>query len=68
VEASSYVNIQGCTILDAREEQKMPHAIEWSGAGNANVIGNCILGRGTGGALALAEGNGVKAGENMETD
>jgi len=65
VEASSYVNIQGCTILDAREEQKMPHAIEWTGAGAWNQIGGCTLGQGTKGPVNAAAESAVKLGENV---
>jgi hypothetical protein len=65
VEASSYVNIQGCTILDAREEQKMPHAIEWSGAGAWNQVGGCTLGQGTGGPVNAVPESGVRLRENL---
>lgn len=67
LEGSSFVNIQGCTILDSRDEEKMPHAIQWIGSGKANQVGNCTLGKGTGGAINAALESGVKIGENVET-
>jgi nitrous oxidase accessory protein NosD len=66
VENSKLVNIQGCSILDSRDDPKMPHAIHWTGPGQANLIGNCILGNGTGGAVNTAPESGVKVGENVE--
>lgn len=62
------VNIQGCSILDSREENKMPHAIHWTGKGAGNQISTCTLGRGTGGAINAADEANVKVGDNVEAD
>jgi hypothetical protein len=67
VENCDLINIQGCSILDSREEQKMPHAIQWTGKGMANQIGNCTLSKGSGGAVSVAAESGVKLGDNLET-
>lgn len=45
--------LSGCTILDAREPQKMKLAIVWQGAGSGNMISNCRIGNGTEGALTI---------------
>ena len=68
VENCSLVNVQGCSILDAREDQKMPHAVVWTGPGKANQIGNCTLGKGTGGAISATAESGLRMGENIEVD
>ncbi|MCF6285606.1 MAG: right-handed parallel beta-helix repeat-containing protein [Candidatus Hydrogenedentes bacterium] len=67
VDTCDLVNIQGCSILDSREEQKMPHAIQWIGKGMANQIGNCTLSKGSGGAINAATESRVKLGDNLET-
>ncbi|MFP6584790.1 MAG: right-handed parallel beta-helix repeat-containing protein [Candidatus Hydrogenedentota bacterium] len=67
VENCDFVNIQGCSILDSREEQKMPHAIVWDGTGKANQISGCTLSIGSGGAIHAAAESGVKIGDNLET-
>lgn len=65
VDSSSFVNIHGCTILDAREEQKMPHAIHWTGEGAWNQITASTLGQGTGGPVNAAPESDVKLGDNL---
>ena len=67
VDTCDLVNIQGCSILDAREEQKMPHAIHWQGTGSANQISGCTLSKGSGGAIKTQTESNVKIGDNLET-
>lgn len=66
LDSCDLVNIQGCSILDSREENKMPHAIQWTGPGQANQIGNCTLGQGGAGAINAAAEANVKVGDNVE--
>jgi hypothetical protein len=63
---SSLVNIQGCSILDAHETPKMPHAIVWEGTGSGNQISGCTLSQGTSGAINAAAAASVKVGDNLE--
>jgi hypothetical protein len=39
--------INGCTILDDRQPQKMQAAIRWIGQGSGNMITQCRIGKGT---------------------
>jgi hypothetical protein len=65
VDSSSHVQVSGCTMLDSREEPKMPCAVRWTGPGAGNHLIANTFGAGTERVLDIDEESGVVARENL---
>ena len=55
----SHVSITGCTIHDARRQQRSRHAIRFTGQGEGNLIGMNTIGSTVESSLALSDAAGV---------
>jgi hypothetical protein len=57
-----HARVSDCTVLDRRERPTMLEAIRLGGAGKENLVHNNLVGRGTRGDLAIADGAANVAG------
>lgn len=62
LKACSFVNLNGCTIAEGRPDKKMKAAIRWEGKGEANLVGQCLLSKGTERVLHIDDEAGVQVG------
>jgi polygalacturonase len=60
LKACSFVNLNGCTIAEGRPDKKMKAAVRWEGKGEANMLGQCLLSKGTERVLHVDEAAGVQ--------
>jgi hypothetical protein len=58
----SMVNMNGCTVVDQREEKKMRAAVKWRGCAAPNLMAGNILGEGSEGVVLEGESEVTKAG------
>ena len=59
--------VSGCTVLDRRRRPTMREAIRLAGSGRDNLVSDNLIGRGTRGDLAIADGTATVAG-NVVTE
>ena len=65
VEASSFVSVQSCSLLETRSEQLMEAAVRFRGPGRGNLVANNTLSAGTKGDLLAEPAAGVTSAGNL---